>query len=151
MSQSFLGRLGGNLRDLWKYSGMRFKIGLFMTFFFLILGFGVSNIPHTNPFFHFSYLPLQPPSSTNFLGTTSLGQDTFWMLVNAVRNSLTLGLIAATIGTVIGIFFGLLAGFSGGVGFRIYKFNLGASVMQYQKGVLAFQVSVSSSLSSFLR
>ncbi|MCL2215647.1 MAG: ABC transporter permease [Defluviitaleaceae bacterium] len=119
MSQSFLGRLGGNLRDVWKYSGMRFKIGLFITFFFLILGFGVSNIPHTNPFFHFSYLPLQPPSATNFLGTTSLGQDTFWMLVNAVRNSLTLGLIAATIGTVIGIFMGLLAGFSGGVVDRV--------------------------------
>jgi len=119
MSQSFLGRMGNNLRDLWKYSDMRFKIGLFSTLFFLLLGFGISNIPHTNPFFHFTYMPSLSPSAQNLLGTTPLGQDIFWMLVNAVRNSLTLGLIAATIGTVIGIFLGLLAGFSGGAIDRI--------------------------------
>ena len=115
MSGSFLSRLGSNLRDLWKYSGMRFKIGLFAMIFFLILGFGAVHFPHTNPFFHFTYLPSLPPSSQNLLGTTPLGQDIFWMLVNAVNNSLTLGLVAATIGTIVGIFLGLLAGFSRGV------------------------------------
>jgi peptide/nickel transport system permease protein len=98
---------------------MRFKIGLFTMTFFLILGFVVFRIPHTNPFFHFSYMPSLSPSAQNFLGTTPLGQDIFWMLVNAIHNSLTLGLIAATIGTVIGIFLGLLAGFSGGIVDRI--------------------------------
>ena len=119
MSNTFFGRLGNNLRELWKFSDKRFKIGVFATAFFLVLGFGVYHIPHTNPFFHFTYMPQLPPSLQNLLGTTPLGQDIFWMLVNAVHNSLTLGLIAATIGTVIGIFFGLLAGFSGGIVDRV--------------------------------
>ena len=114
-STSFGARFLANIKDIWKYSGMRFKIGLFSTVIFLILGFVVYFIPHSNPFFHFTYLPNQSPSLTNFLGTTPLGQDIFWLLINSIHNSLSIGLIAATIGTVIGIFIGLLAGFSGGV------------------------------------
>ena len=44
-----------------------------------------------------------------------------------------------------------LAGFSAGLGFRVYKFNIGASISQYQKGIWAFQVSASTAVSSFLR
>lgn len=107
------------IKDLWKFSNMRFKIGLFATLFFLVLGFGVYFVPHTNPFFHFSYAPLLSPSANNLLGTTSLGQDIFWLLINGIHNSLLLGLVAASIGTVIGVFVGLLAGFSGGIVDRV--------------------------------
>ena len=44
-----------------------------------------------------------------------------------------------------------LAGFSAGLGFRVYKFNLGASITPYQAGILSYQVSVSSSLSEFTK
>jgi len=115
MSNTALGRFGNNLKELWKYSEARFKVGVIMTLFFLILGYIVYLFPHEDPFFHFTYLPHQSPSRTHLLGTTPLGQDIFWMLVNSIHNSLTLGLITALIGTTIGIFFGLLAGFSGGV------------------------------------
>ena len=37
----------------------------------------------------------QPPSWTHLLGTTSLGQDIFWLLALALRNSLILGVIVS--------------------------------------------------------
>lgn len=38
-----------------------------------------------------------------------------WLLIEAIHNSLTIGLIVATIGTVAGVLVGLVAGFSGGL------------------------------------
>lgn len=48
------------------------------------------------------------------LGTNSLGQDIFWLLVFAVRNSLILGVFVAMGVTVISTAVGLSAGFIGG-------------------------------------
>lgn len=55
------------------------------------------------------------PSAEHLLGTTNLGQDTFWLLAQAVQNSLIVGLIVATAATTIGVLVGLTAGFRGGV------------------------------------
>ena len=53
-------------------------------------------------------------SAEHWLGTTGMGQDIVWQLVEAIHNSLTMGLIVAFIGTTVGVFVGLLAGFAGG-------------------------------------
>jgi peptide/nickel transport system permease protein len=97
----------------WKHSSMRFKIGFCGTMFFLFLGYVVVRFPHENPVLFYSFLPAQPPSFENFLGTTTLGQDIFWLLINAIHNSLQIGLIVATIGGIIGILTGFLAGYLG--------------------------------------
>ena len=61
-----------------------------------------------------TYLKNLPPSLAHPLGTNALGQDIFWYLVFAVRNSLILG-VSVSIGiTAIATFFGLSAGFIGG-------------------------------------
>ena len=39
-----------------------------------------------------------------------MGQDIVWLLIEAIHNSLMIGLIVATIGTVVGVLVGLLAG-----------------------------------------
>ena len=101
-------------RKFWKHSNLRLKIGLFGTLFFLTLGYVVYFFPHDNPILHFTHGRGLAPNATNWLGTTTLGQDIFWLLMNAIHNSLTIGLIVATIGTVVGVFVGLLAGFVGG-------------------------------------
>ncbi|MDL2206578.1 ABC transporter permease [Eubacteriales bacterium OttesenSCG-928-N13] len=103
------------MKKFWKNANMRLKVGMFMTAFFMILGFVVYFIPHVDPFSYNSYANKLPPSWENFLGTTSMGQDIFWLLIEAIHNSLAIGLIVALIGTVLGVFVGLLAGFSGGV------------------------------------
>ena len=55
-----------------------------------------------------------PPSLEHIFGTDSRGQDIFWWLTFAVRNSLIMGLITAAISRVIAIIVGLTAGYQGG-------------------------------------
>ena len=38
-----------------------------------------------------------------------------WLLIEAIHNSLVIGLIVAFLGTVVGVFVGLLSGFAGGL------------------------------------
>jgi peptide/nickel transport system permease protein len=54
------------------------------------------------------------PSLAHLLGTTSLGQDTFWLLTFAVQNSLFIGVVVAFFATTIGVLAGLIGGFVGG-------------------------------------
>ena len=104
---------------VWKHSNLRFKFGFVMTMFSLFLGFVVYQFPHTDPFSIFSYPTHQGPSWDHWLGTTTIGQDIFWLLINGIHNSLLIGIIVATIGTVVGVMIGLIAGFAGGIVDRI--------------------------------
>lgn len=56
-----------------------------------------------------------PPSVSYPFGTTSLGQDIFWLLPFAIRNSLILGLVASGLGLIFGALLGLIAGYKSGV------------------------------------
>lgn len=56
----------------------------------------------------------EPPSQEFILGTTSTGQDVFWMLTFAVRNTLIVAGIAVVIGRSIGVFLGMISGYVGG-------------------------------------
>lgn len=62
------------------------------------------------------------PSIEHLLGTTSLGQDTFWLLSWSVRNSLVLGVSVSALATIIGVAIGLLAGYRGGLVDRVLSF-----------------------------
>lgn len=57
----------------------------------------------------------QPPSATHWLGTTEKGEDIFAQLVNGARISLLISFTAATGATLLSIFFGLTAGYFGGI------------------------------------
>lgn len=107
------------MKKFWKNANFALKCGIVMTAFFFAIGFIVYFIPHVDPFSFNTYESKLLPNSEHWLGTTSMGQDITWLLIEAIHNSLTIGLIVATIGTVAGVFFGLLAGFSGGVVDRI--------------------------------
>jgi ABC-type dipeptide/oligopeptide/nickel transport systems, permease components len=58
---------------------------------------------------------LLAPSATHWLGTDLLGRDLFSRMVYGARISLSVGLVSIGIAVVIGIFFGALAGYYGGV------------------------------------
>lgn len=102
------------MKKFWKNANLSLKAGLIMTAFFFFIGFVVYFIPHTSPFAFNTYSKKLLPSAEHWLGTTSLGQDVLWLLIESIHNSLVIGLIVATIGTVVGVFVGLIAGFSGG-------------------------------------
>ena len=128
------------MKKFWKNASFRLKFGIICTAFFLLLGFVVFYIPHTDPFpnqIMDKNLPPRIPvierlgildgtengvmkykganeNAYHYLGTTSQGQDIFWLLIEGIHNSLSIGLIVAFIGTVVGVFIGLLSGFVGG-------------------------------------
>lgn len=56
----------------------------------------------------------QPPSLDHFFGTTAQGQDVFWMLTFAVRNTLIVAGLAVLIGRGIGVLLGMISGYLGG-------------------------------------
>ena len=87
------------MKKFWKTANFRLKAGLISTCFFLIIGFVVYFIPHTNPFTYNTYPNNLGVSAEHWLGTTSMGQDIVWLLIEA---------------TVVGVLVGLLAGFAGG-------------------------------------
>ena len=58
---------------------------------------------------------LQPPSATHFFGTDAFGRDVFTRVVYGGRISLQIGFIAVAIASFLGVTFGLLAGYYGGL------------------------------------
>lgn len=107
------------MKKFWKTANFRLKAGLIITMIFMVVGFVVYYIPHQNPFAFNTYKNNLGVLAEHWLGTTSMGQDVVWLLIEAIHNSLLIGLIVATIGTVVGVLVGLLSGFAGGVLDRI--------------------------------
>lgn len=58
--------------------------------------------------------PDLPPSWQYLMGTTSRGQDLFWLLTFAIRNTLAFGLTVAVISRLLALVIGLVAGYCGG-------------------------------------
>jgi peptide/nickel transport system permease protein len=61
----------------------------------------------------------EEPSREFILGTTSTGQDVFWMLTFAIRNTLIIAGVAVTIGRGIGVVLGMVSGYLGGTFDRV--------------------------------
>jgi len=107
------------LRDLWK--DRRFAIGASVL---LVLGV-LALLSFVSPYdpAEWRVVPRdQPPSLEHYMGTNSLGQDVFWRMTFAIRNSLLVAVVAAAISRVIALTVGLVAGYSGGKVDRILMF-----------------------------
>lgn len=107
------------LRELFK--DRRFSVGvavLFVLGVFALLSFFS---PYDPTEWHVVPLEL-PPSWAHLLGTTSIGQDVFWLLTFALRNSLLLAILATIIVVVIAVVVGMTAGYCGGVVDRVLMF-----------------------------
>ena len=107
------------LRDLFK--DYRFAISfsiLVVLLFFALLSF----FSPYDPTFWGNVPRDLPPSWANFLGTNSKGQDIFWQATFAVRNSLIIALIAASLSRVVAVLVGMVAGYKGGLTGTILMF-----------------------------
>jgi peptide/nickel transport system permease protein len=58
---------------------------------------------------------LQQPSRAHLLGTDPIGRDTLSRLIYGTRTALTVGFVAVSIATVIGVTLGILAGYFRGI------------------------------------
>ncbi|MFN8443995.1 MAG: ABC transporter permease [Caldilineaceae bacterium] len=100
------------LRDLLKHDG-RFRVAFVFLLATLVLSL-LSFVSPYEPSKTFMVPPDMPPSAEYLFGTSSRGQDIFWWMAFAVRNSLLLGILTAVISRIIAILVGLTAGYRGG-------------------------------------
>ena len=105
------------LRDLLKHDG-RFRVAFVFLLAIVVLSL-LSFVSPYDPGQTYMVPPDIPPSAEYFFGTSSRGQDIFWWMAFAVRNSLLLGILTAVISRIIAIFVGLTAGYRGGWADRI--------------------------------
>jgi peptide/nickel transport system permease protein len=62
--------------------------------------------------------PDVPPCWAFPLGTNSRGQDVFWQLTVAIRNTLAFGVTVAVISRILSLTIGMIAGYAGGIADR---------------------------------
>ncbi len=100
------------LRDLLRYN-IEFRIGVLLVG--AVVGMAaLSFVSPYSPIDVYVAAPDVPPSAAHWFGTTSRGQDVFWQLTYALRNTLLFGLVVAILSRIISLFVGLLAGYKGG-------------------------------------
>jgi len=100
------------VRDLLRHNG-GFAWGVFLLGFVLLIAV-LSFVSPYNPLDSYVVPPDMPPGWPHLLGTTSRGQDVFWMLSFAIRNTLAFGLLVALISRLLSLTIGLVAGYAGG-------------------------------------
>lgn len=131
-----------SFKQVWAAMSLRYKIGLFIVVFFLILGFIVPLFGPGNPTALGVYKKGLPPSWQHFLGTNRQGQDIFWLLVESIKNSMILGITVAFCATFIGVLLGLTSGFIGGVLDRALMFLCDAIIVVPSLPILILMGSV---------
>ena len=92
----------------------RLKIGIVILTVMVLGSFLLPFFNDVDPTKQGTYAKNLPPSVEHLLGTNSLGQDIFWFLVYAIRNSLILGVTVSIFTTLIAGSVGLISGYLGG-------------------------------------
>jgi peptide/nickel transport system permease protein len=108
------------LRDLIRYN-IEFAIGVILLTIVVVYA-ALSFFSPVDPSLIYMTIPDQPPSAQFWFGTNSRGQDMFWQLSAALRNSLIFGITVAVLSRVISITVGLLSGYVGGWVDRVLMF-----------------------------
>lgn len=105
------------IRDLFRYN-REFAIGAVLMV--LILGMAAMSVFSPYPPANIYVVPPDvPPSWAYPFGTNSRGQDVFWQLTVALRNTLLFGFAVAIISRLISLTVGLIAGYRGGITDRV--------------------------------
>jgi peptide/nickel transport system permease protein len=105
------------MRDLLRYN-REFAVGVALLSFVILVAAASFFSPYPAAD---SYVvpPDMPPSWPHILGTTSRGQDVFWQLAFAIRNTLLFGFSVAILSRAISLAIGLVAGYAGGLVDRV--------------------------------
>jgi peptide/nickel transport system permease protein len=105
------------IRDLLRYN-REFAIGSFLTVVVAVLA-ALSAVSPYSPLDTYVVALDAPPSWAHPFGTTSRGQDTFWLLTFAMRNTLLFGIAVAILSRLFSLAVGLTAGYVGGLTDRV--------------------------------
>jgi len=100
------------LRDLLRYN-TEFLAGFMLTV--VVIVFAAAHFWTPYPGYSLYLLPPDvPPGSSYWFGTTSRGQDIFWVLSEAVWNTMAFGLTVTILSRFIAISVGMTSGYLGG-------------------------------------
>ena len=100
------------LRDLMRYRP-QFRLGVILTG--VIVAFAALTLASPHPQQdQFVVPPDVPPSWAHWFGTTSRGQDVFWQLTFAIRNTMLFGFTVAILSRLISVAIGMWSGYKGG-------------------------------------
>src|SRR5881396_4326610 len=105
------------LRDLLRYNA-EFRIGLLLVGIVVLLA-ALSFASPYPPLDVYVVPPDLPPSREYPFGTTSRGQDVFWQLTVAIRNTMLFGFAVALLSRLISIAIGMWSGYKGGLVDRV--------------------------------
>ncbi len=106
------------IRDLFKYSPS-FRFGSLILLLVAVMVALSSFSPYDPGKLRRKVKRNQPPSTEFVFGTTSQGEDVFWTMTFAIRNTLTISIIAVVIGRGIGVTLGMISGYFGGTFDRV--------------------------------
>lgn len=106
-------RTTGQKRRRWTLN-LRLQLGIAILAVFVIGSFVLPFFSKVDPSLQGTYLKNMPGSGEHLLGTNAMGQDIFWFLVFAIRNSLMLGVTVSLGITLLSTLIGLSAGYIGG-------------------------------------
>jgi peptide/nickel transport system permease protein len=107
-------------RDLIRYN-IEFTLGVIMVGVVVIFSL-LSFVSPVDPTLIYMTFPDSPPSAEFWFGTNSRGQDMFWQLTFAFRNTLLFGVLVAVLSRIISIAVGLLSAYLGGWVDRVLMF-----------------------------
>ncbi|MFI5015802.1 MAG: ABC transporter permease [Hyphomicrobiales bacterium] len=100
------------LRDLLRHN-LEFRIGLILVG--IVFGLALASLVSPYPELDVYVVPPDlAPSWAYPFGTSSRGQDVFWQVTVAIRNTLFFGLTVALLSRIISIVIGLVSGYKGG-------------------------------------
>lgn len=103
------------LRALLGQKNFMFKLGLFMCLLWVVIALFAPLIAPQDPIAQDVALGSQPPSAAHWFGTDQLGRDVFSRVLYGARISLSAGLITVLVSFGVGMLFGGIAGYVGGI------------------------------------
>ena len=96
--------MGSILRDLLRYN-LEFRLGLILVSCVVAMA-ALSFVSPYPPADVYVVPPDVPPGAAYWFGTTSRGQDVFWQLTTAIRNTLSFGLLVALLSRLLALTIG---------------------------------------------
>lgn len=103
------------IRSLWKQKNFMFKVGLVICVAWLVVMVCARWIVPMDPLAQDIGQRFQPPSAEHWFGTDSLGRDVFSRVLVGSQYSITAGLITVVFSFLIGMIYGAVAGYAGGI------------------------------------
>lgn len=103
------------LRDLLRQKNFMFKLGIVICLAWIVVAILAPVLAPHDPNLGDVTRKFLAPSAQHWFGTDELGRDVFSRVLYGSRVSITCGLITVLISFAVGVFFGGLAGYVGGV------------------------------------